>query len=539
MVDRKSLGAKSKRQGRRAERAVEALFDSWGWDPRKEEPDEGYDFNVEIPSAGYAPATRFLVQVKSSEEMTVRRDGSWSLPLKRNKLAQYRNHRLPVFIIGVNLSAETFRWCDSDDERSFVSPTKGKKGGKISGSRANVYLRLTGDRALSRFLDGDFEAAVRSAQNRRDDAYHSPVVAAKIRENILSQRDSRLEVSIDVVNGIEIRKIQARNEPVHLAAAVRLATSAGESALMESFRFGVPSEVETVSMEVKGSALFWDLPKAGVLSISSHPQRKRILLGYRDGSVSGDYSWIIEEDANLYRGVDGGELRVEASQLPLLVRMRTVKSEGKAILTYALDRALWDGCEVRKLPYLGSLRRLFDGVREAGVFSIGIREHGEGYHLIDAPIGEHANKFQQISSWLRCLDSLGKICTWADRFLIWSSAIANDGNVMRQWASGAKILLGEVLPCEIVEVRASCSESSSVELARAAGRICVKNEINIVLTSTESVSIPVILELDEYDVHLDDSANELVISRRERSKSWMRLNEGEFTSADDRALKLG
>jgi hypothetical protein len=52
------------------------------WIARKEELDEGIDFNVEIPADSTHPGRRFLAHVKTKSRFSDRKDSSWTVTIR-------------------------------------------------------------------------------------------------------------------------------------------------------------------------------------------------------------------------------------------------------------------------------------------------------------------------------------------------------------------------------------------------------------------------------------------------------------------------
>jgi hypothetical protein len=532
MIDRKKLGKKSKRQGRAAELAVEALLHSWNWDPREEIPDEGYDFCVEVPATNTMPTHRFLIQVKSSGEMAVRSDGSWSVRITKKRLNEYRQHRLPVFIIGINLATKECRWCDVDDEASVATPRRrDRKPGRAKATKApNYYLKLTKELAAGQEIDETFAAAVIAAWRRRDDQFHPPAVAAKVREEFLRKRDPRFDVQVNVVNGQEIRVIAARDEPVTLDASLRFATRDGAEALQDTFRFGIPATVKTAEFRLEGSDLFRDMPSSGELSVGAHPQRKRMLLGYRvQGSESGQ-RWEIEEDGELFTGSDGGEWRVLGNECPLHVKIRVELVKQRLTLSYSLQRAVWNGKDVRRLPFLAPLLSLMDGALTSGGISLGVRDQGIVSTLAEVPIAEERAQFEHIAEWLRCVAALSDICKFADRRFVWNASLAPDGATLRSWVEAGQLLAGATVKMNQGDFSFNCPPELFTAIENSGGNMVLRNTWDVRLNPDETVSIPVLLALSNYAVSSGETLGDVLIKRKPESRAFMLFDRNPHAS---------
>lgn len=521
MVDRKQQGKKAKRQGRAAERAVAQLIDSWGWDARHEEPDEGFDLNIEIPASDLHPACRVLVQVKSAEEMKSRLDGAWTVSVKQKRLNEYLAHRLPVFVIGVDDFCKEFRWCCIDD----FSLSRSTRRGHVNKKTSSIPLPRA--HTLSNTLDAKFHGEIVAAWKRRDDSHHPPAKAAAIRAELLQQKDRRLDVSLDVVNGAEVRRIYAKDEPVLLKASLTFVRPEDADALRETFRFGVPAEISAKDFEIKGSQLFDELPSSGQLSVSGHVQRRRMLLGFGRMEETSDAGakWEIEEEADFYSGSDGFEWRMKTSSLPLRVSARFVASENCLSLSFTFDRDEWNGCDVRNLPYFGALGRLVGGALEGGSICLGWRNSGEALYLGSAPIEAQRDQFVTMSNWLRYASALKAVCSWGHIAFFWTKSIAKSDEYIRSWFRAADLIDGKVSGGNYDSVWVGDVVDAS-KLIGTSQSFIVRGTCAVPENDACVVKIPVLVVLKNYVVAKGDTLGNVFVTRGASSEATMQLDRG-------------
>jgi hypothetical protein len=539
-MDRRESGTKSRRKGRTAQLRVQALFDDWGWDAREDVPDNGYDFNVEAQADPSSPTFRFLVQVKSSGEFSVRNDGSWSVPLKRSRLLEYRRHRLPVMVVAVDLASLAFRWCAVDDAQSVVPPRKRASNRNQTKTKSKlVYLRLVEDHELSHSRKAEFVAAVESAWQRRSDLHHPPVIAARVRQELLKQKDSRFDVTLNVINGAEVRIIQPRDKPVMLSATIQFENMIEAEAFRDSYRFGIPATIRTPELRISGSGLFEEMPSAGTLSVGGKSKRRRLLFGYPDHNNSSEVHWVIDEDGEQFFGAEGGEWQIECPALPLRIRMRVNILTHTILFTFSLDQHAWSGIDLQCLPYFDAILRLINGVLESESLSIATRVNGEIRALETVPIMSHRALFKSIGDWLQCVVLLRTICRWANKSVSWKNQAQLDIAEIETWNLGARIIAGERINYGPSTFIYEHDEDVVFEIEPTNGKYLLRTALQIRYENEQVAEIPVLITLSNYHVSRGNAAGELIFERTPSSRPSMRLDvfpEEEISESLARAL---
>ena len=318
-------GRAAKKTGRKAERLFADLLEDWDWIARKDDPDEGIDFNVEVPASHGNPTFRFLVQVKGSEEMKRRADGSWSVRVSRTRLHEYRAHRMPVFVVGVDLPNNDVLW-ETVDAPELEAPRKnGRRGSHVS-------LRLPPSQKLLAVPSDEFRAAVTRAMQRRDDKHHPPALALEIRRRLKEEIDPRFQVGASILNGREQYTFSAR-QPVDLAMRFSVSGKGDAEALRDMMRFGTPASVRTSAFKMDGSPLFEGLPGEGVLTLVSKREPVRLCVGYRR---RGGYVWSFDETAEMFSGLEGGVANIRVPACPLEISLKVDVAQSNAALTYTV-----------------------------------------------------------------------------------------------------------------------------------------------------------------------------------------------------------
>ena len=529
-VNNQARGTKAKRQGTRAQYLVGTLLHDWGWDPRPEIPDEGFDFNVEVPPTDGAPARRFLVQVKGSDDMIVRQDGTWHVPVTQRRWDEYQRHRLPVFIIGVDHETDTFRWCDVKDGSIVVPPRLGfKRRQPTARKKPKLNVRLFPHKTLSRSLDAAFLSAIDRAWKTKDDMFHPPVVATRVRANRLEEKDPRFQVTVNVVDGVESHIIQPRGEPVPLSVAIRLASKDDSHAFRNMYRFGTPATVKASAIEFKGSRLFEDLPTRGDLSVGGPSEKVRFAIGHlKKGTKT--IEWDLEEDGQFFRGVDGGEWHHDCSDLPLNLRLR-FERVGSASLTFGLEQSRWLGKDLSQLPYLQPMRRFFDGVLDGGSIVLGRRHLGEVSVLaqvaLDDPAEKHQRMFiQATSAWLRAVSAIAKVCAWARRPVAWADGMGLDQSELALWMRAARLIDGEMLDEGVNHVRFAYPEGIKDPNVLSKSPVVLRTPYKVTIGKATEIAIPVLVTMYDYRVTFGgSSANEVLIKRVRKSSATVRFDK--------------
>jgi hypothetical protein len=92
-----------------AERLFESVLPS-SWVARRQEPDYGIDYIVDVFTEGVATGIQFATQLKGSRSVRCR-DGVVTFPLQTKHLAYYVDKvRLPVFLVRIDIAGGIAYW---------------------------------------------------------------------------------------------------------------------------------------------------------------------------------------------------------------------------------------------------------------------------------------------------------------------------------------------------------------------------------------------------------------------------------------------
>jgi hypothetical protein len=174
-----------------------ALMQCLDWIPRKEELDEGIDFNVEIPAHPPHPGRRFLTQVKTKSRFSDRKDGSWTVTIRSAIARKYRSLREPVFLFAVDLQRNEIRWANM-----------------LAALQVAPELRtftLRPAHILKPDTACELRSAVLAAFDEADDKYHPPLQAVRYRALKLEGLNPGFTVKGAVVAEDALTKTQFQN----------------------------------------------------------------------------------------------------------------------------------------------------------------------------------------------------------------------------------------------------------------------------------------------------------------------------------------
>lgn len=511
---RQEQGRSAKKTGRKAERIFADLLDDWDWIARKDDPDEGIDFNVEVPASPEGPAFRFLVQVKGSEQMKRRSDGSWSVRISRKRLREYREHRLPVFVIGVDRSSKHVLWETVDAPEIEAPPKNGRRGSHVS-------LRLPPSQKLQATISDEFRMAVVRAMERRDDKHHPPALALEIRRRIKEEIDPRFQVGASILNGREQYTFSAR-QPVDLAMRFSVSGREDAEALRDMMRFGTPASVRTSAFKMNGSPLFEGLSGEGVLTLMSKREPVRLCIGYRRRS---GYVWSFDETAEMFSGLEGGVANIRVPACPLEISLKVDVAQSNAALTYTVTYGAWEGADIRSLPYLSPIRDFFEGTLKSGSIEIAMRKQGETTRLTSVAIRKERKAFRQLAEVFEAIGALQKICKASDQAFSWRRGEVTRGE-MTTWEKGAALLSKQRLSVGCQECTARIEdESVGLSLVSARASVVARDNPFVVRAWGENVTeLPVLVALNNYAVTYDRSTKLLRIARIAGSSATMILD---------------
>jgi len=339
-----------------------AFLEILQWVPRTDDPDDGIDLSVEIPSYDGRPTERFLVQVKTASAISPLRNGAWSASIARSAARKYQRSRHPVFLFRVDLKSQEIRWLDLSDA--------------LRSQPKRLTFSLPADQKLDRASAEAFRAAVRRSIEAQDDRHHPPAQALAYRAQQFAAKDPRLTVRGEIVDGLERYTFTAK-EAFRGRIKVLPRTRTDAKRLIEAHAYGSKAQIKLKSFRIEGSpALEHEGSSEAHLTIE--PRARKFRLGIaasrHDGSSAGT---PIELDAQLARGSRGWEVRSADPECPLeLVLKLDTEEDNKNRITVDIQFERWDGRPFAQLPIVEQLAALAGCIAQRGRLIFECIEYG-------------------------------------------------------------------------------------------------------------------------------------------------------------------
>lgn len=343
-----------------------ALMQYLEWTPRKEELDDGVDFNVEVPADHRHPARRFLAQVKTRSEFVDRKGGSWTITIKDDVIAKYRSSREPVFLFAVDLKRNQIRWLNL-----------------FAVLKANSELKtftLPSANTLDSESASELRSSVFAAFDEADDQFHPPLQALRYRERKYEELNPGLTVKGAIIGGQEQYEFGLR-EGTALRVTVRTRTETSAKALQQAYEFGSRAEVTVRSEDITGLPSL-QLPRQGESTLRIEPISKRVRLGLTSRPSDGSSPLMLELDAELARGTIGWEVRSADSTCPFDFRAPVSDQESEGHFSLNWNDRPWKGQPFSRLPGLVPLQKLAAMISQSGTLTFYAIEHGERHPMM-------------------------------------------------------------------------------------------------------------------------------------------------------------
>lgn len=299
-----------------AEIDVERLFISWNWNVGHDRIDAGYDLFVTPDHAQYQGA-RFLVQVKGTARE--KKAGFIVAPVPKNRLRQYAEDLLPVFIIRATSNGSLYwlhaqPWTQSNRDRLT--------GSGNSGVRFSPVQKLS-DRE-------GFEAYLKQVL-RHDNAEAMALSDLAEDSRFLNSLDPSFGVHISVQGREKKHEIFAKSKEVKSRIAFAPQRSPKNlDNLRELIEFGLPRSVEVDNFKLIGSPLLDELSKRipikGTLAITPTSKDAGVVRLYPGAR----YSITAQEfalEAELFRGMKGAAISNETKDSAFDLNIRMVQNE--------------------------------------------------------------------------------------------------------------------------------------------------------------------------------------------------------------------
>jgi hypothetical protein len=340
---------------------------------------------VEIPSDGDRPSVRFLIQVKTSENIRSKRNNHWSIKFDRAALNKYLRSRHAVIAFRVNLASDEIRWLDV-----------------LAAAKATPKV-LTFDvppgQAFNQGTVPEFVAAVHLAIAELDDTYHPPAKAAAYRAQSLEKLDPRFKVKLDVVNGVERYTIGAKpgRQP---SLGIITKSQEDDRKIRSAVEFGS-------KVSIRGQLIGSPIVEHGELGNSIlrlEPGARHFQLGIT-AEGGGHRLHIVLPGENSF-GTRGMEFRTEDPNCPISLTIQWDREHSLRSYDLAIDFWVWDGKQVLGLPLFEKTREFARCLSHPHSLQLDYMEYGETKVSI---LGQAQRADADFDKTLQFLEVIGKL----------------------------------------------------------------------------------------------------------------------------------
>ncbi len=218
------------------------------WVVRRQDPDYGIDFLVEIAEQENMTGGEFAAQVKGTEDLQIR-DGMVFLEISVEHLAYYVDKRLqPVYLIVVDVKKKQAYYLFL---QSYALHTLKNTAWR---DKKNITVQIPQKQLLrdaDRFL-ADFRVALKYMTNLHPGSIEAAVASHKQR---LESLDSRFEVGVSLGPDGNLHFALSAKQPFEGAIRIQGPASDIEKKAYQLFGQGVPVTFEPGQLDFEGSAL--------------------------------------------------------------------------------------------------------------------------------------------------------------------------------------------------------------------------------------------------------------------------------------------
>ncbi|WP_435007575.1 DUF4365 domain-containing protein [Tundrisphaera lichenicola] len=322
------------------------------WIPHQESLDHGIDYRVELREGRKASGTSFFVQLKGqAKSKRINRDKFIRFDLEIERLKQYDNARLPVYLVVADLSCRT---CYFVFLQEFMARMKNQNWRKRNGGKAVIHVP-TGNVVTDSFSLADEIA-------RASQYLASKLVGEGIdyEEKFYSSLDSNFSVQVLASSKSKHFMIAANNDSTLHMTFRKSKLAPGE---FDKFLRGLPMNVTPDSIVVKGSPLWEHITTkvcegGGTLTMMSH-QEGHLNLSRLDSSGR-----IKASVQHLPCLIEGGreEWRYHASSAFGIINLSgEVRSKqfGQNQFNFNFKASKWLNKEILRLPYFDEVDGVF------------------------------------------------------------------------------------------------------------------------------------------------------------------------------------
>lgn len=489
------------------------------WTPRKEELDEGIDFNVEIPADPPHPGRRFLAQVKTKSRFVERKDGSWTVTIRGAIARKYRSLREPVFLFAVDLQRNEIRWLDllaalliDPERRTFVLPP---------------------NHVLGPDTASELRSAVFAAFADVDDKYHPPSKALRYREKKLEGMNPGFTVKGAIVDGMERYEFGLREGQAH-KFTLKTRSETAAKMLQDAHNFGSRAELEVQSEDVTGlPSLLHPRTGPSVLRIEARSRRFRLSLTSRP--LGEHPSMSIELDAELARGAVGWEVRSADSSCPLEFRVTVADQEPDVHCVFSWDDSSWKGRPLAQLPGLFPAQKLAAIFSRPGTVLFDWVDYGERQTMMSLAV--HPEPDEELKGMLYRFDfyaHLAQLC----RALSFDAAYRTE-DTLTEAQFEALTLAFELtrrssIPFNGQRYPLVATEEGKVALRASTVSLMLEMTLELGHGQTVLGRIPVKSTVRKFTLH-DSPDGALIVEASEADLTWVRDEQGTPASRDGRA----
>jgi hypothetical protein len=356
------------------------------WARNEQFSDHGIDFSVELAKTQDLSGITFLVQLKGKEEATLKRDGTFAVPIERKNAKYYvEKVRQPVFLVLVDLEAETAYWLFIQEYLENLGKTKNWQ------SKSSVVICVPKANVLAN--TAQLEAAVMAAHR-----YMAPKIV-RFREKSLQALDSRFEVQVRQSSTLE----EVFVRPL-VPVKFKLFVSNDQTIRRKVERFveeGLPAEFLPGEVRLEGSLLLEELFKKGVIIQPGHSVEGAIILSAL--SANGDrLSEPLIVPARVTAGTKVASFDAGWSGAPLRIATSTTFYAERSDVGIHFDIKKWHDCDIRLLPHF---ERIYQFLKHAdSVCGLEMQLEVNGNQLVRGVSADgDFSYFKQLSKYLELL----------------------------------------------------------------------------------------------------------------------------------------
>jgi hypothetical protein len=466
-----------------------AFLEILQWVPRTDDPDDGIDLSVEIPSHDNRPTERFLVQVKTASAIKPRRNGAWSASIARSAAKKYQRSRPAVFLFRVDLKSSEIRWIDLLEA--------------LRNEPNRLTFSLPPGQKLDQASADAFRAAVRKAIEAQDDRHHPPAQALAYRAQQLAAKDSRLAVQGEIVNGLERYTFTAK-EAFQGRLKVVPRTKSDVKRLVEAHAYGSKAQIKLKSFRIEGSpALEQEGPSGSHLTIE--PYARKFRLGVAASSHDAPTaSTVIELDAELARGSRGWEVRSADPECPLdLVLKLDTEEDDKNRITIDILYERWNSRPFAQLPIVEQLATLARCIAQRGKLIFESIEFGVHRQILSTEVQAYrGTAINNMVGYLNLLSHVSHICRHIGSQAIYNSSETIDQPQVNSFSLAYKLTTGQTVSFNGFSSKLTLTPEGreAFQSSSSPCRLTLSMPLRLFFGKTFVGDVPVKVPVDDYSI---------------------------------------